>query len=208
MFNCRFSQTVRYELRVLVGFKQTHRGSQKVYTGPAAKSVFVRKSNELNWFWSPRRYPCSFEPGITLVWRTVRSVLDENAWNYTGLGALAGIYVHSRKDLHWFGEPDEASSSNKLGITMVWDPSQVSMFIWVRNYTGLANRKKYLRRKIWNYNGLEAFAGIDVHLSQALLVWRTVRSIFVEKAWNYTGLGPLAGIRVHLSKDLKWFGEP
>ena len=40
-----------------------------------------------------------------MAWRTVRSVLVEKAWNYTGLGALSGIYVHLSEELQWFGEP-------------------------------------------------------------------------------------------------------
>ena len=40
------------------------------------------------------------------------------------------------------------------------------------------------------------------------MVWRTIRSIFVEKARNYNALGALAGIHVYLSKELQWFGEP
>ena len=46
----RFSRTVRYELRVLVGFKRAHRGRPKVYTGPAVTGVLVRFSKELQWF--------------------------------------------------------------------------------------------------------------------------------------------------------------
>ena len=76
-----------------------------MYTGPADTGIFVRKSKELQWFWSPRRYRCSFEQGITMVWRTVRGVLVEKARNYNGLGALAGIDVHLSKELQWFGEP-------------------------------------------------------------------------------------------------------
>ena len=123
------SRTVRYELRVLVGFKRDHKGSPKVYTGPAVKSIFVRKSEELQWFGSPRRHPCSFEQGITMVWRNAKSVLVEKARNYTGLGALAGIDVHLSEEIQWFGVPPKVSSSKKRGITMVWEPSQVSMFI-------------------------------------------------------------------------------
>ena len=40
-----------------------------------------------------------------MVWRTVRGVLVENAWNYSCLGALAGIDVHLSKELQWFDEP-------------------------------------------------------------------------------------------------------
>ena len=96
---------MRYELRVLVGFKRDHRGSPKVYSGPAATGVFVRESPELQWFWSPRRYPCSFELVITLVWHAVRSIFEEKARNYNCLGALAGIHVHLSEELHWFGMP-------------------------------------------------------------------------------------------------------
>ena len=59
-----------------------------MYTGPADTGIFVRKSEELHWFGTPRRYRCSFELGIAMVWRTVRGVLVEKARNYTGLGAL------------------------------------------------------------------------------------------------------------------------
>ena len=64
-----------------------------------------------------------------MVWRTVRGVLVEKARNYSGLGALAGTNVHLSQELQWFGVPPKVSSSKNEGITLVWEPSQVSMFI-------------------------------------------------------------------------------
>ena len=145
------------------------------YTGLVnRKKCPRRKSMELQWFGSPRRYPCSFEQGITMVWRTVRSVLVE-----------------------------------KAKITMVWEPSQVSMFIWARNYNGLACRKKCLRWKSKELHWFGSRRRYPCSFEQGItIVWRTVRSIFVEKARNDNSLGALAGIHVHLSKELHWFGVP
>ena len=70
----------------------------------AVQGESARFSKELQWFGSPRRDPFLFEQGITIVWRTVRSVLCDLARNYTGFGALAGIHVHLSIELHWFGE--------------------------------------------------------------------------------------------------------
>ena len=46
------------------------------------------------------------------------------------------------------------------------------------------------------------------------MVWRTVRSVFVEQARKYfeqvrkyNSLGALVGIHVHLSLELQWFGS-
>ena len=69
---------------------QAPRPKKRNYNGLANRKKYLRqKSTELQWFGSPRRYRCSFEQGITMVWRTVSGVLVERAWNYIALGALA-----------------------------------------------------------------------------------------------------------------------
>ena len=52
-----------------------------------------------------------------MVWRTVRGVLDEKTRNYIGLGALAGIHVHLRKELQWFGCRKTYARAIEQGIT-------------------------------------------------------------------------------------------
>ena len=93
------------------------------------KKYLRRKRLELQWFGSPRRYPCSFEQGITLVWRAAKSMFVKKVRNYNGLGALAGIHVHLSEELDWFGCRREYVRAFELGITMVWEPWQVPMFI-------------------------------------------------------------------------------
>ena len=66
--SCFNSPTVRYELRVLVGFKRAHKRSPKVYTGPAAKVC----SCDLAWNYNGLSALCSFEPGIAMVEQTPR----------------------------------------------------------------------------------------------------------------------------------------
>ena len=75
---------------------------------------------------------------------------------------------------------------------MVWAPSQVSMFIWARNY-----------------NGLSAIARIHVHLSEELQWFELPPQVCkCDLARNYNGLSAITSIHVHLSKELQWFELP
>ena len=93
---------MRYELRVLVGFKIAHRGRPKVYAGPAVLGVLVLFSEELQWFERHRRCPCSFEQGITMVSLPPKVSWCDLVRNYNGLSAIAGVHVRSSKELQWF----------------------------------------------------------------------------------------------------------
>ena len=114
-----FSLTVRYELRVLVGFSRAHRGWSKVYTALAGVGILVRFSKELQWFWSHRRYPCSFEQGITMVSLPPKVSWCDLARNYNGLSAIASVHVRLSKELQWFGCRQKRPGAFEQGITMV-----------------------------------------------------------------------------------------
>ena len=72
-----------------------------------------RKSNELQWFGSPRRYRCWFEPGITMVWGAAKGAIVEKTWiipaanptnsSHPGRpsqGCIAQHYVHRSHAWH------------------------------------------------------------------------------------------------------------
>ena len=80
------------------------------YNGLSAiAGIHVRVSKELHWFerqlqWLEchRRYPCSFEPGITLVSPPSKVSWCDLVRNYNGLSAIAGVHVRLSKELQWF----------------------------------------------------------------------------------------------------------
>ena len=140
------SRTVRYELRVLVGFKRAHRGRPKVYTGPAAKVSWcdlVRNYNGLSaigsfeqgitmvslptkvlWFDLARNYNglsaiCAFESGITMVSLPSKVSWCDLARNYNGLSAIASVHVRLSKELQWFRCRQKCNGAIEQGITMV-----------------------------------------------------------------------------------------
>ena len=89
---------MRYELRVLVGFKRAHRGRPKVNPGPAAKVL---------WFDLARNYNGlsaidSFERGITMFSLPSKVSWCDLARNYNGLSAISSTHVRLSKELQWF----------------------------------------------------------------------------------------------------------
>ena len=69
--------------------------------------------------------------------------------------------------------------------------------------------RSVLVEKWWNYIGLGALAGIDVHLSKELQWFGAPQEKCSSKKRGITMVrGALTGIDVHLSKELQCFGEP
>ena len=71
------------------------------------------------------------------------SVPPEVSWcdfvgNYEGLGAIAGTHVRLGKELHWFRCRQQCPGAIYWGFALVLKPSQVSMFVWARNCSGIA----------------------------------------------------------------------
>ena len=77
------SRTVRYELRVLVGFKRAHRGWSKVYTAPAGLRPPFKNARNYNGFGASGSK--SIEKPTVFLPYSVRRF--KNARNYTGFGA-------------------------------------------------------------------------------------------------------------------------
>ena len=74
----------------------------RTYNGfAAALGEMERFSQELQWFERHRRYPCSFEQGITMVSLPYSVGRSDLARNYNGLSAIASIHVHLSQELHW-----------------------------------------------------------------------------------------------------------
>ena len=125
-----FSRTVRYELRVLVGFKRAHRGWSKVYTAPAALRPPLQKARNYNGF-SASVAKSMQKPKVFL---RAPGPHFKKAMNYIGFSAPAAKSIRKTRVFLPASVPHFKKARNYIGfraviITMKF-PFTVRVFCW------------------------------------------------------------------------------